>query len=63
MNNQEKSLMYETIILQGDRLNREKSKLKSENAGINLSAEKQKRISEIDNQLAILESRLNSLMR
>lgn len=42
MNNQEKSLMYETIILQGDRLNREKSKLKSENAGINLSAEKQK---------------------
>lgn len=63
MNNQEKSLIYETILLQGDRLNREKSKLKSENAGINLSPEKQKRLSEIDNQLAILESRLNSLMQ
>jgi hypothetical protein len=63
MNNQEKSLMYETILLQGDRLNREKSKLKSENAGINLSPEKQKRLSEIDNQLLILESRLNSLMQ
>ena len=30
MTNQEKALMYEVIIAEGDKLNREKSKLKSE---------------------------------
>ena len=37
MTNQEKAVMYEAIVSEGDRLNREKSKLKAENAGINMS--------------------------
>jgi len=62
MTNQEKALMYEVIIAEGDKLNREKSKLKSENAGINMSVENQGKISDIDRRLMVLESRLNELI-
>ena len=63
MTNQEKALMYETIVLEGDKLNREKSRLKAENAGINMSQEKERQIADIDRRLSILENRLNELVR
>jgi hypothetical protein len=63
MTNQEKALMYEAIIAEGDKLNREKSKIKAQNAGINMSPENQKAVSEIDKRLNILEARLNELIR
>jgi hypothetical protein len=55
--------MYEAIVAEGDKLNREKSKLKAENAGINMSPERQQKVSEIDKRLSILEDRLNELIR
>jgi hypothetical protein len=55
--------MYEAIIAEGDKLNREKSKIKAQNAGINMSPENQKAVSEIDKRLNILEARLNELIR
>lgn len=63
MTNQEKALMYEAIVAEGDRLNREKSRLKAQNAGINMSAENEKKISDIDRRLMLLEARLNELIR
>jgi Zn-dependent oligopeptidase len=63
MTNQEKANLYEIIISEGDKLNREKSKIKAENAGINISPENQKRLSEIDQRLSLLENRLNELIR
>jgi hypothetical protein len=63
MTNQEKATLYENIVLEGDKLNREKSKIKSENAGINMSPENQKKILEIDKRLNLLEYRLNELIR
>ena len=63
MTNQEKALMYEAIVAEGDKLNREKSRLKSENAGINMSQERQKQVADIDRRLLILEARLNELIR
>lgn len=63
MTNQEKALMYEAIVAEGDKLNREKSRLKAENAGINMSPEKQKQVLDIDKRLLILEARLNELIR
>jgi hypothetical protein len=63
MTNQEKAKLYEAIVLEGDKLNREKSKIKAENAGINISPENQKRLLEIDNRLNVLEYRLNELIR
>jgi hypothetical protein len=63
MTNQEKALMYEAIIAQGDKLNRDKSKIKAENAGINMTPEAEKKVQEIDKQLRILEARLNELVR
>ena len=47
MTNQEKAVMYEAIVSEGDRLNREKSKLKAENAGINMSKETEMSIADI----------------
>ncbi|MEN6290521.1 MAG: hypothetical protein ABFD07_00690 [Methanobacterium sp.] len=55
--------MYDSIVREGDALNREKSRIKAENAGINISPEKQKRLVEIDKRLNILENRLNELVR
>lgn len=63
MTNQEKAMMYEAIVSEGDKLNREKSRLKAENAGINMSKEKENQIAEIDRRLNILEIRLNELIR
>ena len=63
MTNQEKALMYEAIVLEGDKLNREKSRLKAENAGINMSQEKERQIADIDRRLNILENRLNELVK
>ena len=63
MTNQEKALMYEAIVLEGDKLNREKSRLKAENAGINMSKETEMSIADIDKRLFILETRLNELVR
>lgn len=63
MTNQEKALMYDTIVAEGDKLNREKSKLKSQNAGINITPEVEKQISEIDKRLDLLQNRLNELIR
>jgi hypothetical protein len=63
MTNQEKANLYEVIISEGDKLNREKSKIKAENAGINISPENQKRLTEIDQRLILLENRLNGLIR
>jgi Zn-dependent oligopeptidase len=54
MTNQEKANLYEVIISEGDKLNREKSKIKAENAGINISPENQKRLTEIDQRLSLL---------
>jgi len=55
--------MYEAIVAEGDKLNREKSRLKSENAGINMPPERQKQVLDIDRRLLILEDRLNELIR
>jgi hypothetical protein len=55
--------MYEAIVSEGDKLNRDKSRLKAENAGINMSKEKENQIAEIDRRLNILEIRLNELIR
>jgi len=55
--------MYEAIIAEGDKLNREKSRLKAQNAGINMSPDNQRAIEQIDKRLAILEARLNELIR
>jgi hypothetical protein len=63
MTNQEKAKLYESIVLEGDKLNREKSRIKAENAGINMSLENQKKILEIDKRLNLLELRLNELIR
>jgi hypothetical protein len=63
MTNQEKALMYEAIVAEGDKLNREKSRLKAENAGINMSPDRQKQVADIDRRLLILEARLNELIR
>jgi hypothetical protein len=63
MTNQEKANLYEAIVLEGDKLNREKSRIKAENAGINISAENQKKLLEIDKRLNLLENRLNALIR
>lgn len=63
MTNQEKALMYDAIVAEGDKLNREKSKLKSQNAGINITPEVEKEISEIDKRLDLLQNRLNELIR
>lgn len=63
MTNQEKALMYDAIVSEGDKLNREKSKIKSQNAGINMTPENEKKIAEIDKRLVILEARLNELVR
>jgi hypothetical protein len=63
MTNQEKAMMYEAIVSEGDKLNRDKSRLKAENAGINMSKEKENQIAEIDRRLNILEIRLNELIR
>lgn len=63
MTNQEKALMYEAIIAEGDKLNREKSRLKAQNAGINMSPDNQRVIEQIDKRLAVLETRLNELIR
>lgn len=63
MTNQEKALMYDAIVAEGDKLNREKSKLKSQNAGINITPELEKQISEIDKRLNLLQNRLNELIR
>jgi hypothetical protein len=63
MTNQEKALMYDAIVTEGDKLNREKSKLKSQNAGINITPEVEKQISEIDKRLDLLQNRLNELIR
>ncbi len=63
MTNQEKALMYEAIIAEGDKLNREKSRLKAQNAGINMSPDNQRAIEQIDKRLSILEARLNELIR
>ena len=63
MTNQEKAVMYEAIVSEGDRLNREKSKLKAENAGINMSKETEMSIADLDKRLFILETRLNELVR
>jgi hypothetical protein len=63
MTNQEKALMYDAIVAEGDKLNREKSKLKSQNAGINITPEVEKQISEIDKRLDLLQNRLNELIR
>ena len=63
MTNREKELMYEAIVAEGDKLNRDKSRIKAENAGINMSLENQRKLVEIDRRLAILEARLNELIR
>lgn len=63
MTNQDKAKLYEAIVLEGDKLNREKSKIKAENAGMNISPENQKKLLEIDKRLNVLEYRLNELIR
>jgi hypothetical protein len=63
MTNQEKALMYDAIVTEGDKLNREKSRIKAQNAGINMTPENEKKVAEIDKRLVILEARLNELVR
>lgn len=63
MTNQEKALMYDAIVAEGDKLNREKSRIKAQNAGINMTPENQKKVADIDKRLVILEARLNELVR
>jgi hypothetical protein len=60
MNNSEKALMYDTLIREGDQLNRTKSKLKSK---INLTNEEMKELELIDDRLRVLEQRLNNLLQ
>jgi len=55
--------MYDAIVAEGDKLNREKSRIKAQNAGINMTPENEKKVAEIDKRLVILEARLNELIR
>jgi hypothetical protein len=63
MTNQEKALMYDAIVAEGDKLNREKSRIKAQNAGINMTPENEKKVDDINKRLVILEARLNELVR
>ena len=60
MNNNEKALMYDTLIREGDQLNRTKSKLKSK---IDLTGDEMKELELIDDRLRVLEQRLNNLFQ
>jgi len=60
MNNNEKALMYDTLIREGDQLNRTKSKLKSK---IDLTGDEMKELELIDDRLRVLEERLNNLFQ
>lgn len=58
MTREEKALLYEDLVREGDRLNREVSKLKSI---VNRNPQEQARLEELYQKLAVLEGRLNSL--
>lgn len=62
MNNQEKAQMYDDLVRDGDNIHRKISKLKAENAGMNLPDKTLKEINQLENQLLILENKLNNLM-
>lgn len=58
MTRNEKALLYEDLVREGDRLNREVSKLKSI---VNRNPQEQARLEELYANLAVLEAKLNSL--
>lgn len=62
MNRDEKAAKYDFLIVEGDKANRELSKLQSQNAGINTqSDEYDKKVAAIRNRLLKLEQEMNSL--
>lgn len=63
MTNEQKAMLYDALVREGDALNREKSRIKAENAGINMSPENEKKVIEIDRRLNVLENRLTELLR
>ena len=62
MNNQEKAMLYENLLRESDRLQRENSKLKSEYAG-NIPPNIQAVIDENNRKISIVVGRLESLFR
>ena len=62
MTNQEKAELYDALTRQGDDLNRELSKLKSNNIGIDDTPEKTARIKEINESLKKVQNQLQSLV-
>lgn len=59
MTREEKALLYEDLVRDGDRVNREISKLKS---NINLTPEQETQLKNYNEQLAKLEARMNQLL-
>jgi hypothetical protein len=60
MNNQEKAQLYDNYIYESDKLQRENSKIKSENTG-NIPPHLQKKINENDYRISVLVRKLEDL--
>jgi hypothetical protein len=62
MNNEEKAIIYDSLLRESDKLQRENSKLKSEYAG-NIPADKQIIIDTNNARIAVLVQKLEGLFR
>jgi len=62
MTNQEKAMVYDQLIRESDKIQRENSKLKSEYI-TNVPIEVEKRINENNDRIAVLVGRLESLFK
>ena len=62
MNNDEKAMIYDNLLRESDKLQRENSKLKSEHAG-NIPADKQNIIDTNNARIAVLVQKLESLFQ
>ncbi len=63
MNSQEKAIMYDLIVREGQELNTKKNNLKSTNGGINLSVDTLNEIKTIDERLYELDLKLKNLLK
>ena len=63
MNREQKGLLYENLVREGDKIQRQISSLRSTNIGIDDTAEKTQQIAELNKQMAIVEARVEELMR
>ena len=62
MKDEQKAERYDMLVAEADVVNRELSKLKSQNAGVNTKSEEfEKRVSFLNNRLMFLENELRKL--